>query len=112
MLSDLPCTSYSAAMKTIGEQAKKIRSKNAGPYWLTIDVFCGSEAVYLKMISTLTLSKVADIYQVPQDTLKRYELPTLNVIKFSFPRSTVQGSRFDRDMHGAQMSVLLSEYQL
>ena len=99
-------------MTTIGAQVNKIRSKNAGPFWLTIDVFCGSESVYLKMISALTVSRVADIYQVPQDTLKRYELPTLHVIKFSFPRSTVQGCRFDRDMHGAQMSVLLSEHQI
>lgn len=99
-------------MPTVGQQVKKIRSKNAGPYWLTVDVFCGSEPVYQHMRTALTDEKLAEIYQIPIDTLKRFELRTLNVIKFSFPRKTVQGGRFDRDMHGAQMSVLLSEYVL
>jgi len=99
-------------MAKVGELVKKIRSKNAGPYWLTIDVFCGSLSVYEQIKESITLSRIAALYQVPEDSLKRFELPTLNVIKFSFPRSTVQGDRFDRDMHGAQMSVLLAEQEV
>lgn len=96
----------------VGTLVKKIRSKNAGPFWLTVDVFCGDEAVYHRMRLTLTVERVAKLYQVPEDTLKRFDLPDLNVLKFSFPRTVVQGGRFDRDMHGAQMSVLLSELDL
>ncbi len=99
-------------MSTVGDKVVKIRSKNAGPYWLTIDIFCGSATVYEELLDILSVSKVAGIYQVPDESLKRFELPTLEVIKFSFPRSTVQGDRFDRDMHGAQMSVLLSEFEI
>jgi len=99
-------------MSTVRNRVVKIRSKNAGPYWLTIDVFCGSQMVYRELLDTLTKARVADIYKVPEETLKRFELPSLNVIKFSFPRSTVQGGRFDRDMHGAQMSVLLAELEI
>lgn len=99
-------------MAKVGEMVKKIRSKNAGPYWLTIDVFCGSESVYEKIRQSLTLSNIASIYQIPEETLKRFELPSLYVLKFSFPRTTVQGDRFDRDMHGAQMSVLLAEQEI
>jgi len=91
---------------------KKIRSKNAGPYWLTIDIFCESPSVYKKIKESITLSRIAALYQIPEDTLKRFELPDLYVIKFSFPRATVQGGRFDRDMHGAQMSVLLAEQEV
>ena len=99
-------------MSTVGERVVKIRSKNAGPYWLTIDIFCGSQLVYQELLGALTNSKGAGVYKVPAESLKRFELPTLNVIKFSFPRSTVQGGRFDRDMHGAQMGVLLAELEL
>jgi len=99
-------------MSTVRDRVVKIRSKNAGPFWLTIDVFCGSQMVYQELLDTLTKARVADIYKVPEETLKRFELPSLNVIKFSFPRSTVQGGRFDRDMHGAQMSVLLAELEI
>ena len=96
-------------MAKVGELAYKIRSKNAGPFWLTIDVFCESPIVYEQLKKSLTLTKIASLYQVPEDSLKRFDIDSLNVIKFSFPRATVQGGRFDRDMHGAQMSVLLAE---
>ena len=33
-------------MSTLGEKVKKIRSKNAGPFWITIDIFCGNKQVY------------------------------------------------------------------
>ena len=31
---------------TLGETASYVRSKNAGPFWMTIDIFCCSEAAY------------------------------------------------------------------
>jgi hypothetical protein len=34
------------------------------------------------------------------------------VLKLSFPRHHVQGSRFDRDMHGAQIATLFAEWDL
>jgi len=97
---------------TVGEQVKKIRSKNAGPFWITVDVFCGTDDSFQFIKHRLSTKLVADLYQIPADTLQRYELPDLSVLKFSFPRAVVQGGRFDRDMHGAQMSVLLAELEL
>ena len=41
-----------------------------------------------------------------------FEIESLNVIKFSFPRKVIQGHIHDRDMHGAQLAVLLSELRL
>lgn len=97
---------------TVGQQVKKIRSKNAGPFWITVDVFCGADEIYQRLSHQLSEALIADLYQVPVDTMKRFELPDLSVLKFSFPRAVVQGDRFDRDMHGAQMSVLLAELEL
>jgi len=96
----------------LGDLVLNVRSKNAGPYWVTIDVFCGGEKVYAQLAELLTSSFVASIYQQPADKLKRFELPELYVLKFSFPRPVVQGSRYDRDMHGAQYSVLLAELDI
>jgi len=96
----------------LGELVSEIRSKNAGPFWITVDVFCGNDDVYKKACVLLSTPLVAKIYSQPEDKLKRFELPDLNVIKFSFPRPVVQGSVLDRDMHGAQYSVLLSELEL
>lgn len=96
----------------LGELVNNVRSKNAGPFWVTIDVFCGSDAAYTRLNKLLTTAYVAAIYQQPKQATKRFELPELHVLKFSFPRPVVQGSRLDRDMHGAQYSVLLAELEL
>jgi len=96
----------------VGELTEKVRSKNAGPFWITIDVFCGDEARYRKLNVALCKQTVADLYKVDTDQLLRFEVPSLHVLKFSFPRPVVQGSADDRDMHGAQAAVLLAELDL
>ena len=49
---------------------------------------------------------------ISEKDLKRFEIDSLNVIKFSFPRKIIQGDILDRDMHGAQLAVLLFEMKL
>ena len=96
-------------MSTLGEKVKKIRSKNAGPFWITIDIFCGKEEVYNEVCLNLNNSKIANLLMINIKDLKRFEIENLNVIKLSFPRNIIQGNIYDRDMHGAQMGILLSE---
>jgi len=55
---------------------------------------------------------VADHLRLDASHLKRFEMPTLNVLKFSFPRPHPQGSLRDRDMHGAQVALLLEFLEL
>ena len=43
-------------MLTLGEKVRKIRSKNAGPFWITIDIFCGNKKIY-KEIKALKKKK-------------------------------------------------------
>mgnify|MGYP006246720111 FL=1 len=99
-------------MSTLGEKVKKIRSKNAGPFWITIDIFCGDEKIYKDVCKKLKNSKISSLLMISEQDLKRFEIDNLNVIKFSFPRKIIQGDIFDRDMHGAQLAVLLSEMKL
>ena len=99
-------------MSTLGEKVKKIRSKNAGPFWITIDIFCGCEKVYKDISLNLNNSKIANLLMINIKDLKRFEIKKLNVVKFSFPRNITQGHILDRDMHGAQFAVLLSEMNL
>lgn len=96
-------------MARLGDVVLKVRSKNAGPFWVTVDVFCGSPEVYAKVVPALATAEVAALYRVEPQHLKRFDIEDLSVIKFSLPRPVVQGSRDDRDMHGAQWAVLLEE---
>lgn len=99
-------------MASIGETAFQVRSKNAGPFWVTVDIFCGDEAAFATITEQLSSEDVARLFQQPVETIKRFEIPNLHVVKFSLPRPVVQGDRFDRDMHGAQWAVLLAEHDL
>lgn len=99
-------------MTSLGSLVKKVRSKNAGPFWLTIDIFCGSEAAYREVQARLETAQIAQALGANSQDLKRFDMPSLNVIKISLPRPTIQGSIQDRDMHGASWAALVAEMNL
>lgn len=99
-------------MAELGQIVEKVRSKNAGPYWLTVDIFCGNRAAFDRVSAGLDSARVAALFRVAPDTLKRFDIADLNVVKFSLPRPAVQGTRGDRDMHGAAWAVLLEELRI
>lgn len=99
-------------MAKLGEIAEKVRSKNAGPFWLTIDIFCSNSDVFSVVATQLGTAQVAELFAVELSQIRRFDIAGLNVVKFSFPRPVVQGSREDRDMHGAAWAVLLEELEI
>ena len=99
-------------MAELGSIVEKLRSKNAGPFWLTVDMFCGTPQAFETVRDGLSTKRVADAFGVEPQTIKRFEIPSLNVIKFSLPRPQIQGSIEDRDMHGASWAALLAEIDL
>ena len=44
--------------------------------------------------------------------MKIFRLPSIRVVKISFPRPTTQGGVEDRDMHAGQQHVPLAELVL
>lgn len=99
-------------MTRLADIVTKVRSKNAGPFWLTIDVFCGAPEVFVRVCDGLSSDGVASALNCPVNELKRFEIADLNVIKFSLPRPKVQGTIADRDMHGASFANLLAEMEI
>ena len=99
-------------MVKVGEIVESVRSKNAGPFWLTIDIFCSNKQSFRKICRNLSTQKICNIFNLTIDQIQRYEIQELNVIKFSLPRPSVQGSHDDRDMHGATWAELIHEIEL
>ena len=97
-------------MPTIGELARHIRSKNAGPFWVTIDIFCPDQESFNRVKESPSLQKayIAKLYQVDEEMVKIFLLPKLRTIKLSFPRPKVQGHQFERDMHSGQQYVQIA----
>lgn len=93
----------------LGDIVKQVRSKNAGPFWVTIDIFCGDADGFARISSQLLTQQVADALHQPANTVKRFDIESLHVVKFSVHRPVVQGHHSDRDMHGAQWAVLIED---
>jgi hypothetical protein len=99
-------------MSTVADIVLKVRSKNAGPFWLTVDIFCGTSDAFDQIVQSLSTDRVAAAFQANVETIKRFDIKTLNVIKFSLPRPVIQGDITDRDMHGAGWAPLIAELSL
>lgn len=86
-----------------------IRSKNAGPFWMTIDVIFANDGDFRVAVeSSLTsASTMASIYGVEVDTVMIFPMPQLRAIKISMPRPVTQGALADRDAHAGQQFVPL-----
>lgn len=83
----------------------RVRSKNAGPFWLTIDLFCED----YDAVAAIPTAQFAERLRQPVGEIQRYDLPELKVVKLSLPRPVVQGAFEDRDMHGAGWGAALAE---
>ena len=96
-------------MNTIESTVKYIRSKNAGPFWLTIDAFCNNVEDTERVAAAFenNRAKLAADFQVKSEDLQIYCLKNIFVAKISLPRVPIEGSRNERDMHGGQQYVSL-----
>jgi len=96
-------------MTTLGELATQVRSKNAGPFWMTIDVFFNDRDAYERASRSAITDPTAmgRLYATDPERVRVYRLPRLHAIKVSLPRPIVQGSVGDRDMHAGQQYVPL-----
>jgi hypothetical protein len=87
----------------------EVRSKNAGPFWLTLDVFASDTASYERIAAcpATDAATIGRLYGVDPTLVRVFRLPLLLAVKVSFPRPVVQGSLHDRDMHAGQQHVPL-----
>ena len=99
-------------MKTLSKITKNIRSKNAGPFWVTVDLFFKDKNSFSYASKNISNERISNILKIKKNQLKRFEIENLKVIKFSFPRKNIQGSRLDRDIHGASIAILFEQLHL
>jgi hypothetical protein len=96
--------------RRLGELAYVVRSKNAGPFWITLDVFFATDAdfAHVRDSGVLTAQTIGELYHVDPAQVRSFELRDLKVMKFSMPRAVVAGSFEDRDLHAGQQHVPLA----
>lgn len=96
------------------DTAQYIRSKNAGPFWATVEIFCGSTEAYekIKLSENITAKQVARLYKVNEEDIQEFYLPDIRVIKYSFPRPFPSGYRYENDMHYGQQYRLIEDIEV
>ncbi|SRR5258708_829085 len=99
---------------TLSELASVIRSKNAGPFWLTLDVFFDSDDAYQAAVDSgaVNAERLGGLYRVDPDLVKIFEIAHLRVIKASMPRKVAAGSFEDSDLHAGQQFVPLAMIEI
>ena len=96
-------------MPKLRDVCRHVRSKNAGPYWITIDLFFADENAYGRYADApaIGVASIGKMFGVEAAQIKRFAVPDLNVVKLSYPRAQPQGGAVERDMHGGQQYVRL-----
>ena len=98
-------------MALLRDVAQYVRSKNAGPFWVTLEIFCGNTEAYekIKLSENISMDNIARLYKVNAEDIQEFYLPSINVIKYSFPRPFPSGYRYENDMHYGQQYRIIEE---
>lgn len=101
-------------MTKLRDVCRSVRSKNAGPFWITVDLFFDSAESYARHADDPAIGSdaVAVLFGAEPAQVKRFKIEDLNVVKLSYPRAQPQGGAFERDMHGGQQYVALLDIDL
>ncbi len=97
------------------ECAKVMRSKNAGPFTLTIDLMFEDRESFDRVLAAAGFStgRIARLYGVPEDSVQICPFERVLTVKVTMPRpGPSSGARGDRDVYGCQQHFPLADMVL
>jgi hypothetical protein len=91
-------------MQRLRDITKLIRSKNAGPFLLTLDIIFDRRQIYEHVVASKLLSPeiIAALYKVEPSEVEFFLCPEIMAIKATLPRLVGSGDPLDSDVYGAQ----------
>ena len=100
--------------RKLAEVAKLIRSKNAGPFWLTLDVMFEDPEVYRQVRDqqVVTAERIARLYGLTPELVSVFSVDSALAIKASMPRAQSSGSPADSDVFGGQQYAPLLDLEV
>ena len=101
-------------MALIRDIAQICKSKNAGPFNVTIDVLFEDHAVYRKVKDTgvLNAALFSKLYGVKEEDVLFTPYDTAAAFKATFPRAIPAGDVGDTDVYGAQQHAPLLDVDI
>ena len=90
------------------------RSKNAGPFQVTIDLMFADEASYRRVLESpsFTSENIGSLYKVPADVVFIKRFDRIFTIKVVLPRPVASGSPGDCDVYGSQQHFPLGDIEI
>jgi hypothetical protein len=91
-------------MTRLRDIAKLIRTKNAGPFQLTLDIMFPDARSYEHVVASGVISKpsMARFFGVDEEVVKLFNYAPGNAIKVTVPRLVTSGDPADTDLFGGQ----------
>ena len=102
----------SIIMKKLIDYTKILRSKNAGPLFITFDLMFDCREKMEYVLKNLKKSDVAKVYGVLERDISIIKYEVVNSIKITFPRKNISGSLVDDDIYGCQQHVPLANIEI
>lgn len=101
-------------MVKLKDIAKACKSKNAGPFELTLDVMFDNAETFEKVrrSGAITRERIAALYGVSPSDVLFTEYPPALAYKATLPRRIVSGAIGDTDIYGAQQHAPLLDLEL
>lgn len=102
-------------MAKMRELAQVIRSKNSGPYELTLDIIFNTREIYEKVIEkkVITPELIASLYKIPvENVINVIEFSPANAIKATIVRPIASGELGETDVYGAQQHAPLLDIEI
>ena len=113
-LAFFPPQDQQAKPMKLSDLAQVIRSKNAGPRRLTMDVMFATDADYQRVAQSppLGAEAVGRLYGVPAEAVTVIPYPAGRAIKIVLARRVMAGDPGDVDVYGAQQHAPLLGIEL
>ena len=101
-------------MAKLRDLAQACKSKNAGPYEVTLDIMFGDRETFDKVrhSGVITAALFARLYRVPEGSVLLTEYPPAFAFKATFERRIVSGAVGDSDVYGAQQHAPLLDVDI
>ena len=99
-------------MQKLMDYTKILRSKNAGPLYITFDLIFNTPGDMQYVSQRLTKEHIAKAYDIFEEKVDIIVYDVVNSIKITFPRKNISGSLQDTDIYGCQQHIPLANIEI
>ena len=99
-------------MDKLGDLAKVLRSKNSGPFEITLDILFDNPESYHRVVDSgaISIQTICQLYHLePKDICNIIFYEKALGVKVTYNRSVSSGTFRDRDVYGAQQHAPLMD---